>query len=41
MAVGKADAAIDTSKIDIQLNDLFLMKMGQIENYTEEKGLSR
>ena len=39
MAVGKADAAIDTSKIDIQLNDLFLMKMGQIEkNYTEEKG---
>ena len=39
MAVGKADASIDTSKIDIQLNDLFLMKMGQIEkNYTEEKG---
>ena len=39
MAVGKADALIDTSKIDIQLNDLFLMKMGQIEkNYTEEKG---
>ncbi len=39
MAVGKADASIDTSKIDIQLNDLFLMKMGQIErNYTEERG---
>ena len=39
MAVGKADASIDTSKIDIQLNELFLMKMGQIEkNYTEEKG---
>ena len=39
MAVGKADASIDTAKIDIQLNDLFLMKMGQIEkNYTEEKG---
>ena len=39
MAVGKADASIDTSKIDMQLNDLFLMKMGQIEkNYTEEKG---
>ncbi len=39
MAVGKADASIDTSRIDIQLNDLFLMTMGQIEkNYTEEKG---
>ena len=39
MAVGKANAAIDTSKIDIQINDLLLMKMGQIEkNYTEEKG---
>ena len=40
MAVGKADAAIETSKIDIQINDLFLMRMGQIEkDYTEEKGL--
>ncbi|MEC8644646.1 MAG: bifunctional glutamate N-acetyltransferase/amino-acid acetyltransferase ArgJ [Pseudomonadota bacterium] len=39
MAVGKANAAINTSKIDIQINDLLLMKMGQIEkNYTEEKG---
>ena len=39
MAVGKADASIDASKIDIQLNNLLLMKMGQIEkNYTEEKG---
>ena len=39
MAVGKANAAIDTSKIDIQINDLLLMKMGQIEkNYTEGKG---
>ena len=39
MAVGKADASIDASKIDIHLNNLLLMKMGQIEkNYTEEKG---
>ena len=40
MAVGKADAAIDTSKINIQINDLFVLKMGQKEkDYTEEKGL--
>ena len=39
MAVGKADASIDASKIDIHLNNLLLMKTGQIEkNYTEEKG---
>ena len=39
MAIGKSDAAIDRSKIDIYLGDVCLMKSGgKDKNYREEEG---